>query len=112
MTTPSTTEPSELAAETNGCDYQGYEFGAGTYPDSVCMDGKLYDADDCDNQGNLYEQQEDIPCPVCRPADAIDYHTRQNRLRGASRAAARKAAKSLVADILKNRGMLAEESKP
>ena len=26
------------------CDYQGYEFGAGTYPDSVCIDGRLHDA--------------------------------------------------------------------
>jgi len=29
------------------CDYQGYEFGA-RYPDSVCVDGRLLDADNCD----------------------------------------------------------------
>ena len=23
------------------CDYQGYEFGAGSYPDSVCIDAAL-----------------------------------------------------------------------
>jgi len=23
------------------CDYQGYEFGAGSYPDSVCIDARL-----------------------------------------------------------------------
>ena len=33
------------------CDYQGYEFGA-RYPDSVCIDGRLFDADNCDNNGN------------------------------------------------------------
>jgi len=49
------------------CNYQGYEFGAGSYPDSVCIDGKLYDADDCDDEGNLYEPGEDIPCPMCDP---------------------------------------------
>jgi len=30
------------------CDYQGYEFGAGHYPDSVCIEGRLFDADACD----------------------------------------------------------------
>lgn len=109
-----TTNPTPAQQETlerGGCGYQGYEFGAGAYPDSVCIEGSLYDADDCDDQGNLYEQQEDIPCPICRPADAIDYHAQQNRLRGASRDAARKAAKSLVTDILNNRGLLAGETK-
>jgi hypothetical protein len=47
------------------CDYQGYEFGA-RYPDSVCIKGRLFDADDCDNNGNLYDRGEDIPCPMCR----------------------------------------------
>jgi hypothetical protein len=36
------------------CDYHGYEFGA-AYPDSVCIRGRLYDADNCDDGGNLYE---------------------------------------------------------
>lgn len=54
------------------CSYQGYEFGA-SYPDSICMDGRLYDADDCDDNGNLYEPTEDIPCPMCREKDAVDY---------------------------------------
>ena len=31
-----------------GCNYQGYEFGA-SYPDSVCIEGRLWDADYCDN---------------------------------------------------------------
>ena len=89
------------------CSYQGYEFGAGAYPDSVCIDGRLHDADDCDNKGQIYLQEEDIPCPVCRPADAVDYWTERNQNSGASERSARKAAKSLVADILHNRGLLA-----
>lgn len=36
------------------CNYQGYEFGAGRYPDSVCMDGRLLDADQCDAEGNIF----------------------------------------------------------
>ena len=51
------------------CDYQGYEFGAGSYPDSVCIDGRLLDADNCDGDRNLYDNEEDIPCPMCRQAD-------------------------------------------
>lgn len=94
--------------EIGGCGYQGYEFGAGSYPDSVCMEGRLWDADDCDDDHRLYEPAEDIPCPVCRPADAIDYWARQNRLRGATQTAARNAAKSLVTDILSKRGLLAD----
>lgn len=109
-----TTNPTDqqLQGETPeraGCGYQGYEFGAGTYPDSVCVEGGLYDADDCDDQGNLYEREEDIPCPVCRSAEAIDWWTERNSLSGCPRYKARRAAKDLVADILKNRGLLAGE---
>jgi hypothetical protein len=92
--------------ERGGCDYQGYEFGAGSYPDSICIEGQLYDADDCDDSGNLYEREEEIPCPVCRPADAIDYWTEQNQLSGSSERTARLAAKDLVTDILNNRGLM------
>jgi hypothetical protein len=49
------------------CSYQGYEFGAGTYPDSACNDGKLWDAD---SDGM---PDEDIPCPICRRDDAIEW---------------------------------------
>lgn len=93
----------------SGCGYQGYEFGAGTYPDSLCVEGRLFDADNCDDQGRLYEPAETIPCPVCAPADAIDYWTDRNQGTGASRRSARKAAKSLVTDILNNRGKLVTE---
>lgn len=87
------------------CDYQGYEFGAGSYPDSVCVDGQLYDADDCDNNGNLYEPAEEIPCPVCRRAEAIDWWTERNRCSGTTKKQAAKAARSLVTDIRQNRGL-------
>lgn len=53
---------------TKHCDYQGHEFGA-CYPDSVCVDGLLYDADNCDDEGNLYQGAEDYPCPKCNGAE-------------------------------------------
>ena len=83
-----------------GCGYQGYEFGA-SYPDSICFGGKLYDADNCDNAGNYYEPGDDIPCPICNPKDAIDYHTRT--FSSGTYKERRKAARALVADIRKNR---------
>lgn len=60
------------------CDYQGYEFGAGSYPDSVCIDGRLLDADNCDADGNLYDNEEDIPCPMCRPDEAVKWWVEQS----------------------------------
>lgn len=46
----------------SGCQYQGYEFGAG-YPDSICIDGELWDADSGD--GEFLTNGGDIPCPRC-----------------------------------------------
>lgn len=94
------------------CGYQGYEFGAGRYPDSICVDGRLFDADHCDDSGGLYEPMEDIPCPMCREADAIRYWTERNRIGGTSQRSARKAAVSLVADIRANRGLPSRETAP
>lgn len=54
------------------CDYQGHEFGA-QYPDSVCIDGYLWDADKCDDEGNLYGEGE-WPCPACNRAGWREYH--------------------------------------
>ena len=50
------------------CDYQGYEFGA-SYPDSVCIDGFLWDADSGDacGEGWCYTNGGEIPCPQCTP---------------------------------------------
>ena len=96
------------------CNYQGYEFGAGRYPDSVCIDGSLHDADHCDGEGNIYLNEEDIPCPICRPNEAIDWWAEQNAFvihegetEEQTKARARENATSLVNDIRKNRGFAA-----
>lgn len=89
----------------NGCGYQGYEFGAGTYPDSICVEGRLFDADDCDDRGNLYEPAENIPCPMCEPEAAVEYWTERNQRGGGDEKEAAEAARALVADIRKNRGV-------
>ena len=96
------------------CDYQGYEFGAGTYPDSICIDGRLHDADHCDPKGNVFLKDEDIPCPVCRPQEAIAWWTERNNFfiedgvtEAENLAKARTSAISLVNDIRANRGLAA-----
>lgn len=58
------------------CNYQGHEFGA-VYPDSVCIDGYLWDADSggCDEDGNSYlDHGGDIPCPSCNAKEHIKYY--------------------------------------
>jgi hypothetical protein len=82
------------------CDYQGYEFGA-RYPDSVCYEGRLLDADNCDNEGNLYDQDEDIPCPICRRAEAVKWWA--SGFSGGTYKQRLKDARGLVADIINNR---------
>ena len=56
------------------CDYQGHEFGA-TYPDSVCIDGFLWDADSGDACGDgwCYTNGGEIPCPKCNPEAYATY---------------------------------------
>lgn len=88
-----------------GCGYQGYEFGAGFYPDSICLDGRLFDADNCDDDGNLYEPGVDIPCPVCKPLEAVKYWAEYNELSGGAKSSAKKAARSLIDDIRTKRGL-------
>lgn len=90
--------------KTKSCGYQGYEFGAG-YLDSICVDGVLFDADYCDDDGNLYDREEDVPCPQCRPSDAIKWWTRRMQNTGRTNAEARFRARHLVGDIRKNRGL-------
>lgn len=85
-----------------GCGYQGYEFGA-SYPDSICYGGRLYDADNCDGEGNLYAPAEEIPCPICHRNRAMDYWTDRNRRDGTNLAEAQSAARALVRDIRVNR---------
>lgn len=81
------------------CEYQGYEFGA-QYPDSVCVEGQLFDADSCDDEGNLYEPAEYVPCPMCHREEAIKWHASRSYGTYKERIA---AARLLVADIHKNR---------
>ena len=46
-------------------------FGA-NYPDACCIDGYLYDLDNCDDNGNLYEPPEKIPCPFCNKEEYFE----------------------------------------
>jgi len=94
---------SEIPQLPEGCGYQGYEFGAGRYPDSICFGGKLYDADDCDGYGNYYEPSEDIPCPMCHEKEAVAYWEERFRSGGDSKIKAHVAARSLIRGIRSNR---------
>lgn len=60
------------ATKATTCGYQGHEFGA-SYPDSICVDGRLFDGDNCDGNGNLYEPAEHIPCPRCQRQKAVEH---------------------------------------
>lgn len=53
------------------CGYQGYEFGA-HYPDSLCCDGHLWDADSGDEMG--MDNGGDIPCPLCNRKNWLSYY--------------------------------------
>ena len=54
------------------CNYEGKDYGAG-YIDAQCIDGYLYDLDNCDENGNLYEDDSNIPCPKCNTWDFTEY---------------------------------------
>lgn len=90
------------------CDYRGYEFGAGTYPDSYCVDGLLHDAD------SDHAAVESIPCPICDRDGAIRWW--YERWKDCSKADDERSwdvinaehqasAISLVDDIRRNRGI-------
>ena len=95
------------------CGYQGYEFGAGRYPDSQCFGGRLYDMDNCDGGGMIYEPGGYLSCPMCHPKDAIAEYKQQNLdaifvtgkgvARQHSKRRAARMARSLVRDIRRNR---------
>ena len=95
------------------CDYQGYEFGAGSYQDSVCIDGRLLDADNCDGDGNLYDNEEDIPCPMCRPTESVSYRAEQHLMFGdVDHDEALAMATSRVIGIRANRGVFDDFEPP
>lgn len=90
------------------CNYQGYEFGAGSYPDSYCIDGVLHDAD------SDYLNDEEVPCPICDREAAIQWWFNRwkdscevDDGRGWDEINAEHlvSATSLVDDIRKNRGI-------
>lgn len=56
----------------DGCDYQGYDFGA-HYLDSICVDGWLWDADSCDEPGGDLTSGGEIPCPQCSHDDWLAF---------------------------------------
>jgi hypothetical protein len=51
------------------CGYTGHEFGA-RYPDSICIDGFLWDADSGDDDGLTHGG--DWACPRCNTARFIE----------------------------------------
>ena len=55
------------------CNYEGKDYGA-NYIDAQCIDGYLYDLDDCDEHGNLYENDCNIPCPKCNTSEYVEYN--------------------------------------
>ncbi len=52
------------------CDFHEPYFGA-TYPDATCIDGRLWDLDSDDGEGNLTSGGDD-PCPVCNHDDWLE----------------------------------------
>ena len=40
-----------------------FPYWGASYPDACCVDGILQDLDYCDENGNLYDKGEDVPCP-------------------------------------------------
>lgn len=67
------------------CDYQGHEFGA-FYPDSVCIDGFLWDADSGDacEDGWCYTNGGEIPCPKCNQEAYAEFDEYQNAIQAAA----------------------------
>ena len=58
--------------ETNINPCPEFPYWGASYPDACCINGKLYDLDRCDENGNLYEPDENIPCPFCQTEDFIE----------------------------------------
>lgn len=58
------------------CDFMGQDFGA-DYPDSICIEGYLWDADSGDadpgGEGWIYTAGGELPCPSCNEQEAARY---------------------------------------
>lgn len=64
-----------------GCGYSGHEFGA-SYPDSQCFGGVLYDMDNCDDRGRIYEPRYHVPCPSCNHVEWLETHKEEIEMMG------------------------------
>nr|DAQ58954.1 MAG TPA: restriction alleviation protein [Caudoviricetes sp.] len=50
-----------------------FPYWGASYPDACCVNGELQDLDYCDENGNLYDKGEGVPCPFCRTEEFIEY---------------------------------------
>jgi hypothetical protein len=62
-------------------DCPEFPFFGARYPDARCVDGKLYDLDKCDGNGNLYEPGDDWPCPFCQTEAFIKQFAEANNIK-------------------------------
>lgn len=49
-----------------------FPYWGAKYPDACCVNGELCDLDRCDENGNLYEPIDYVPCPFCQTEDFIE----------------------------------------
>ena len=49
-----------------------FPYWGASYPDACCVGGILQDLDYCDENGNLYDKGEGVPCPFCRTEEFIE----------------------------------------
>lgn len=50
-----------------------FPYWGASYPDVRCVNGTLQDLDYCDENGNLYDKGEGVPCPFCRTEEFIEF---------------------------------------
>lgn len=82
-----------MEVEKNKKDCPEFPYFGASYPDACCIDGSLHDLDDSPGYGQVYLQEEDFPCPFCRPKDFIEHH--HDPLNGATKKKLREYIKYL-----------------
>jgi hypothetical protein len=88
------------------CNYQGYEFGGG-YLDSICIDGRLFDADNGEHTSEgfaYYEPSQHLPCPQCQQLAAMSNYA-DDWLEDLDTRWPRYSAWHFIMDIRRNRGL-------
>lgn len=65
-------QPVVTSSAVNQCPV--FPFFGATYPDAQCIDGQLWDLDNCNDNG-LYSIGDNPPCPFCNTEAFVDYHT-------------------------------------